>query len=83
MNTEEKVLETVAEILREIEKEPDGGLRRDTSLLDSGLLDSHSILTLALWIEEQIGSEIDLSELDLVELWDTPARIAGFIERSR
>lgn len=83
MSIEEQVLGVVGEILREIEKQPADGLHRDLSLLDSGLFDSHSVLTLALWIEEQIGREIELSELDLVDVWDTPARIVDFIERNR
>jgi acyl carrier protein len=79
------VIAFVRNVLREIEKEdavPEG-VGPQTSLLRSGLLDSHSTLWLASWIEEQIGREIDLGDLELGELWDTPAMIADYIERSR
>lgn len=43
-------------------------------------MDSNSTLSLALWIEEQAGSEVDLSEVDFIEAWDTPQQIVAFIE---
>ena len=66
-----------------LEREPSEGVHADLSLLESGLLDSQSTLLLAVWIEAQIGRDIDLDDLDLATVWDTPALIAGFIERAR
>ena len=83
MSTVDKVLAFVAGLLAELGWEPEEGLHAELSLLKSGVCDSYSILTLAVWIEEEIGREIELSELNFEELWDTPALIAGFIEKNR
>jgi acyl carrier protein len=81
--TETKVLAYLDELFRELERTAPEGIDRNASLLKSGLLDSHSTLLLAIWIEDEIGRELELSELDLAEAWDTPALIADFIDRSR
>lgn len=54
-------------------------LTAERSLIRSGLLDSLALFNLALWIEEKIGTPIDLSVLPLTDVWDTAAAIAAFI----
>jgi len=58
-------------------------LSDDTSLIQSGLLDSTALFDLALWIEERVASGLDLTSFDLAEEWDTLARLQAFIERHR
>ena len=55
----------------------------DTSLIRSGLLDSIALFDLALWVEDRVGSTLDLSSFDLAAEWDTPAKLVAFIERQR
>jgi acyl carrier protein len=61
--------------------ETDEGLRDDTSLIRSGLLDSLTLFNLASWIEEQIGAPVEPSGSNLVEEWDTVTDILRFVER--
>ena len=53
----------------------------NTSLLASDLLDSNSVLELAVWIEEEVGSDLDLQSINFAEEWDTIDAILDFIER--
>lgn len=55
----------------------------DTSLIRSGLLDSTALFDLAVWVEDRVGSTLDLSSFDLTTEWDTPAKLVAFIERQR
>lgn len=61
----------------------EGGLQNSSSLIRSGLLDSLALLNLALWIQEEVGPEIDLTAFDLAKEWDTLSDIEEFIERHR
>jgi len=54
-----------------------------TSLIRSGLLDSLALFKLALWIENEVRRPIDLSILDILEVWDTPDDIVRFIRARR
>lgn len=56
-------------------------IRDDTSLIQSGLLDSSALFNLALWIENHTNSPIDPASFDLPTEWDTVACILEFIER--
>ena len=58
-------------------------LEPGTSLLVSGLLDSNSVLELAVWIEEEVGHELDLEGIGFREEWDSIDAILAFIERNR
>jgi acyl carrier protein len=52
-----------------------------TSLIRSGLLDSTALFELVLWVEERVGSELNVAEIDLAEELDTIARLLAFAER--
>ena len=52
-----------------------------TSLIRSGLIDSLGLFQLALWIEKQIDSKLDITSLDPSNDWDTIADILKFIEQ--
>jgi acyl carrier protein len=55
----------------------------DTSLIQSGLLDSLALFKLALWIESEVRSPLDLTKLEIATVWDTPQAIADFIAAQR
>jgi acyl carrier protein len=49
----------------------DGELSDDTSLIKSGLIDSLALFNVALFIESEIGGELDVATLNIAEDWDT------------
>lgn len=55
----------------------------DTSLIRSGLFDSLALFQLLLWVEDKLGSPIDLLNFDLAAEWDTVNDIVRFIEARR
>jgi len=55
----------------------------DTPLISEGLVDSLGLFNLALWIETQIGTPIDLTSIDPSGEWDTIADILAFVEKYR
>ena len=61
----------------------DGGLRDDTPLITSGLLDSLALFNLAAWVEDQCGGAIDPATFDVVGEWNTVADVVAFVERRR
>ena len=61
----------------------DGELRDDTSLIRSGLLDSVALFQLILWLETQIGTNVNPAEHDLIAEWDTIEDVLRFIDRHR
>jgi acyl carrier protein len=54
-------------------------LEDDTSLIQSGLLDSSALFNLALWIENHTNLPIDPASFDLPREWDTIDGILYFI----
>jgi len=68
-----------------IELAPDvaAELGDETPLISSGLVESVALLNLALWVEEQIDSTVELGAFDLAAEWDTPSAILDFVERHR
>ena len=70
------------ELLEEAERVVDGPLEDDTSLIESGLLDSVSLLQVADWVDEQMSGQLDLKNTNIAEEWDTIEQILRFIERS-
>ena len=77
----EVLVRLVAELLAEGEKELAGELRDDTSLIESGLLDSLALLQIAEWVSEELGGALQLERVDIRAEWDTVADIVAFIER--
>ena len=70
-------------LLEEWDQDSDGLLEDDTSLIRSGLLDSLGLFNLALWIEKETGSGLDLSSLDPSNEWETIPDILKFIGEHR
>ncbi|MCB1120847.1 MAG: hypothetical protein KJT03_04820, partial [Verrucomicrobiae bacterium] len=52
----------------------------DTRLFESGLVESLALMRLAQWIETQVGGELDLTSINIMEEWSTPGNIVAFIE---
>lgn len=50
-------------VQREILKDPDREIGSDEPLISSGLIDSFSLVDIALFVEEEFGVRIDDSEL--------------------
>ena len=73
----------VIAFLKEAELPYDGTLTAETSLIQSGLLDSLILFRLALWIEAEAGQPIDLADVEIAQAWDTPEQIARFIDGLR
>ncbi len=55
----------------------------DTSLIRSGRIDSTALFELALWIEERVVPDLDLTAFDLAEEWDTLAKVLDFVAKHR
>ena len=58
----------------------DGRLGDAVSLVRSGLVDSLGLLTIATFVEEEIGRPVDGIEFDPEREWDTIAAILKFIQ---
>lgn len=54
-----------------------------TPLISSGLLESLHLLELALLLEEEIGSPLDLTTIDFVIEWDTIDGIIKFLNGTK
>ena len=78
----EQLVKLVEELLEEAERVVDGPLEGDTSLIESELLDSISLLQVADWVDEQLSGQLDLTNTNIAEEWDTIEQILRFIERS-
>jgi acyl carrier protein len=57
----------------------DGDLAEHTSLIQSGILDSLGLFNLALLIERELGSPLDITAFDLSREWDTIRDIERFV----
>jgi acyl carrier protein len=60
-----------------------GELTHTTSLIQSGVLDSLGLVNVAIFIEQEAGHPLDLSEVDVEQEWETMERILDFIEKTR
>jgi acyl carrier protein len=69
-------------ITAEILKQPGRALSPDASLITSGLVDSFSLVDLAMFVEEQFGVKIDDTELN-AQSFDTVNELAAMVESRR
>ena len=83
MSVEDDLMNFVQKAIEHSIQEFDGELRENTSLIQSGLIDSLTVLQLAEWIEQHIGFEIDMTTFDPLEEWDTMKAILTFIETKK
>ena len=58
-----------------------GPLGENAPLISSGVLESATLLSVALWVEDRIGKEMDLGTFDLAREWDSLNAIVDFVER--
>ena len=70
-------------LLEEGNQDSDVELGDDISLIRSGLLDSLGLFRLALWIEKETGTKLDLESLDPAKEWDTIQEILNFVAEHR
>lgn len=67
-------------IAAEILKQPDKVIPPDIAIISSGLIDSFSLVDLALFVEDKFGVHIDDTELN-AESFDTINELASLIEK--
>jgi acyl carrier protein len=61
-------------------KQPNRKIRPDEPLISSGLIDSFSLMDLALFVEDRFGVRIEDTDLN-AETFDSLAQLAGLIEQ--
>jgi acyl carrier protein len=69
-------------LAREILKEPDRKIPADEALISSGLIDSFSLVDMALFVEDAFGVRIEDSELT-ANTFDTITELAVIIRERR
>jgi acyl carrier protein len=67
-------------IAARILKQPKRVVRADEPLISSGLIDSFSLVDLALFVEDQFGVHLDDSELNAAS-FDSLGQLAGLIQQ--
>ena len=75
---DEVITELGAKISAEILKQPDGAIGANEALITSGLIDSFSLVDLALIVEQLYGVRIEDYELN-AETFDTLEQLAGMV----
>lgn len=71
-----------AYINTEILHDPNYPLGDDEALISGGLIDSFSLVNLALWVEQEFGVPIPDSDLN-ADTFDTLAQLIAYIENRR
>ena len=61
-------------------RQPKRVIRADEPLISSGLIDSFSLVDLALYVEDQFGVHLDDSELNAAT-FDTLDQLAGLVQQ--
>ena len=69
--------------IRESGKSVPPDFSEDTPIISSGLLESLHLLELAVLLEKEIGSPLNLTALNIDKEWDSINAISNFVERSR
>jgi acyl carrier protein len=67
-------------IAAKILKQPKRVVREDEPLISTGLIDSFSLVDLALYVEDQFGVHLDDSELNAAT-FDTLGQLSGLIQQ--
>lgn len=68
-------------LILEFAPERAAALADDTPLITSGLVESLTLLNVALWVETKVGSAVEITSFDLAAEWDSVSDILAFIER--
>jgi acyl carrier protein len=76
--TEQIVSQLADYISKEIMKQPDREIDPDEALISGGLIDSFSLVDLALFVEEKFGVRIDDTELN-ADTFDSLNQLAKLI----
>ncbi len=79
LSVRERLVRLLEEGNPESSIEPDDGM----SLIRSGRIDSLGLYNLALWVEEEVRSSLDMTTLDPSKEWDTIPDILEYIEKHR
>ncbi len=82
MNKDEIIAELGKKIAGDILKEPDRLISANEALISSGLIDSFSLVDLALMVEQLYGVRIEDFELN-AETFDNLEQLAGMIAERR
>lgn len=56
-------------------------MAENAPLITSGVVESATLVSVAMWVEDRIGREMDLGAFDLVTEWDSMGAIVDFVER--
>jgi acyl carrier protein len=65
---------------KDVLRDPSYPLGDNDALISSGLIDSFSLVDLALWVEDQFGVRIDNSELN-DKSFDNLSQLASYIQQ--
>ena len=76
--TTETITKISQYIAVELLQTPDRAISPDEPLISGGIIDSFSLMDLALFVEDNFGVRIDDTELN-VETFDTLTQLAGLI----
>jgi acyl carrier protein len=82
-SADQRLRKRLVAIIESSDVECDEEVTDDTSLIKSGRLDSLGLLNLAVFIESEIGSKLDVASFDFSEEWDTIAAILTFVVTRR
>ena len=69
-------------IATQVLKQPNRKITEDEALISSGLIDSFSLMDLALFVEDNFGVRIEDTELN-AETFDTLSQLTALIESRR
>jgi acyl carrier protein len=77
--TDDMIATLAKKIAADILKEPNRKLRADEALISSGLIDSMSLVDVAILVEDTYGVHIDDTELN-AETFDTLTQLADLVQ---
>lgn len=83
MNDASDLRNMLLRLLEDVHPDPDIRIGNGTSLIRSGAIDSMGLFRLALWIENETRTKLDMASLDPSRDWDTVSDILDFVARHR